>query len=129
MVELASHEGAVALVLESTFTSLPDVADAKFPLSPPGALMRNQFDSLSKISDYDGPVFIVHGEEDQLVPIAQAKSLYAGVKGPKSFVKIAGAGHNWDANLEFIAALDQFLARLPAAMTQMPRGTEAIPVD
>jgi fermentation-respiration switch protein FrsA (DUF1100 family) len=113
-VDLAAHDGARGLILESTFTSLADVANYKFPLTPPGRILQNRFDSVQKIGNYGGPLLIVHGESDSLVPIEQAKSLYAAAAAkPKSFVAIPGADHNWEPTLEVIAALDAFLRELP----------------
>jgi fermentation-respiration switch protein FrsA (DUF1100 family) len=113
-VDLAVRDGARGLILESTFTSLADVANHNFPLTPPGRILKNRFDSIEKISSYHGPLLIVHGESDTLVPIAQAKSLYAAAAAePKSFVAIPGAEHNWKPTLEVISALDAFLRQLP----------------
>ena len=55
-VDLAARDGARALVLESTFSSLPDVAAYHYPLLPVRWLMRTRFDSLAKIGDYHGPL-------------------------------------------------------------------------
>lgn len=112
MVDLAASDGARGLILESTFTSLPDVANDLLPLSP-GALMLNRFDSLKKIPIYHGPLLIAHGTKDQLIPFAQGKQLYEAANEPKQFVPIASAGHNWDPPQEYIAILDGFFASLP----------------
>src|SRR5262249_35075603 len=55
-VDLAAKDGARGLVLESTFSSLPDAAAGQFPLLPYRALMHNRLDSASKISNYHGPL-------------------------------------------------------------------------
>lgn len=112
MVDLAASDGARGLILESTFTSLADVANYKFPLTPPGRLLQNKYDSLSKIGDYHGRLLIAHGKEDGLVPIDQAKRLYAAANDPKSFFAAEGAGHNWSPSYEYLVTLDDFLRRL-----------------
>src|SRR5690606_21254788 len=56
MVDLAASDGARALILENTFTSLPDVAAFHYPWLPVRTLMRTRFDSLSKIGNYHGPL-------------------------------------------------------------------------
>lgn len=112
-VTLAAEDGARALVLESTFTSLADVANYKFPLTPPGRMLRNEFDSLAKIGHYHGPVLFVHGDQDTVVPIEQAQELYATSNEPKTFVTVPGGEHNWSPNLEVITRMDGFLQRIP----------------
>jgi fermentation-respiration switch protein FrsA (DUF1100 family) len=113
MVELASEDGAKALILESTFTSLADVANFKFPLTPPGKILRNEFNSLAKIDRYRGPLLVLHGDKDKLVPFAQAQRLYAAANEPKTFVIVHEGGHNWSATLDVILGMDQFLRKLP----------------
>jgi fermentation-respiration switch protein FrsA (DUF1100 family) len=117
-IELAAGDGARGLILESTFTSLADVANYKFPLTPPGRILKNQFASIDKIGAYRGPLLLMHGEQDTLVPIAQGKELFAAANQPKSFVAIPDADHNWKPTLEVIAALDGFLRALPAPNRQ-----------
>ncbi|MAT68362.1 MAG: alpha/beta hydrolase [Planctomycetaceae bacterium] len=111
MVDLAAKDGARGLILESTFASLPAVADHKLPLL--GAAMHNQFNSLEKIGDYRGPTLIAHGTDDPLVPIKQAKRLYTAANEPKRFVSIPGAEHNWTPTLQYVIALGDFIEQLP----------------
>ncbi len=63
-VNLASRRPHRALVLVSPFTSIPDVAQTRYPILPARLLMRNRFDSLSKIGECRRPVLILHGTED-----------------------------------------------------------------
>lgn len=113
MVDLAANDGARGLVLESTFTSLPDVARNVMPLLPVGWLMTNRLDSLSKIARYHGPLLQSHGDADQLIPIAQAHKLHAAATGRKQFVTIEGGGHNSRQSEEYQRKLDAFIASLP----------------
>jgi fermentation-respiration switch protein FrsA (DUF1100 family) len=112
MVDLATNDGARGLILQSTFTSLADVANYKFPLTPPGNALQNRFDSLSKIGKYHGRLVIAHGTDDDLVPISQAKTLYAAANEPKVFVAAVEAGHNFSPSLEYLITLDDFFNRL-----------------
>ena len=58
---LACRNEHRALVLVKTYTSLPDVGAYLYPFLPAHLLMRNQFDSLSRIADCHRPVFVDHG--------------------------------------------------------------------
>lgn len=108
-VDLAARDGARALVLWSTFTSLPDVAKSHVPLLPVRTVMRNRLDSLAKIHDYHGPLLQTHGDADRVVPYELGEKLFAAANEPKKFVRVPGGGHNDPPSREFLAALDRLL--------------------
>jgi uncharacterized protein len=107
-VDLASKDGARALILESTFTSLPAVANDDLPLWP-GLLMYSRYNSLDKIGNYHGPLLIAHGDADKIVPFAQGERLFTAANDPKQFVRIHGAEHNFEPPERYIHELDRFL--------------------
>jgi hypothetical protein len=112
-VDLAAKNGARALVLESTFTSMPDVAAQLYRWAPVRLLMRTKFDSLSKIHQYDGPLLQSHGTKDRLVPIKLGKRLFDAAAGQqKQFIEIEGADHNDPPSPKYLRALDRFLSEL-----------------
>jgi uncharacterized protein len=117
-VDLASKDGARGLILESTFTSLPDVAQQHVPYLPAKFLMRNRLNSIAKIRDYHGPLLIAHGDADQLIPIEHAKRLLDAAPGPKQLVVIPGADHNWQPTPDYRSQLDRFFAGLSADREQ-----------
>ena len=92
-VDLAA-DGARGLVLESTFTSMPEVGHAAMPWLPVRTLMQTQFNSLAKISNYHGPLLQSHGTADRLIPYAMGRQLFEGANEPKQFIAIAGGDHN-----------------------------------
>lgn len=112
MVDLAARDGARGLVLESTFTSLPDVAAQVYFWLPVRLLMRTRFDSLSKIGSYHGPLLQSHGDADEIVPWRQGRRLFDAAPGPKQWVTIRGGGHNDPPSPEFYEALEEFLQRV-----------------
>lgn len=108
-VDLASRDGARALVLASTFTSLPDVGAGHMPWLLPHWNMTMRLNSLSKIRQYPGPVLISHGDADEVIPFAQAQSLYEAAPGPKRFFREPGGEHNDPWSEAYHAALEEFL--------------------
>ena len=80
--------GAAALVLESSFTSLPEVTVF-------GGLLTQRMDLLDKLRRLDLPLLVVHGTEDTLVPPGMAQRLYDAARGPKRLVMVEGASHRW----------------------------------
>src|SRR5262249_8780422 len=66
-VDLASRKPHRALILIKTFTSAPDVGQERFWYFPINWLMRNRFDSLGKLDCCKKPIFIAHGDCDEIV--------------------------------------------------------------
>lgn len=108
-VDLASQDGARALVLARTFTSLPDVGASHVPWLLPHWNMTMRMDSLSKIRQYPGPILISHGDADEVIPFAQAEALFAAAQGPKQFFREPGGEHNDSQSEAYHVALEEFL--------------------
>ena len=86
-VDLAA-DGARALILENTFSSMPDVAAFHYPWVPVRLLMRTQFNSAAKIRAYHGPLYQSHGDRDSIVPLEFAKRLFDAANEPKRFLLV-----------------------------------------
>jgi hypothetical protein len=97
-VALASESAPAVLVLRSPFTSMADVAGYHYWFLPIPHLLRDHFDSLSRIPSVRCPVLVVAGDRDGIVPLELSRRLYEAVPGPKRLVTVAGADHN-DADL------------------------------
>lgn len=111
-IDLAAKDGARALVVASTFSSLPNVAKHHVRYAPVSWLMRQRFDSIEKIANYHGPFLQSHGDADTLIPIELARELFDAAPGDKRFVTILNAGHNDPQTEEYREALDRFLVDL-----------------
>jgi uncharacterized protein len=109
-VDLASRKDHRALILVKTFTCLPDVASRHFPWIPVRWLMRNRFPSRDKIRDCRRPIFIAHGDADDLIPCALGQQLFEAAAQPKVFHLEPGTGHNDPLSPDFFKALKTFLA-------------------
>jgi fermentation-respiration switch protein FrsA (DUF1100 family) len=112
MVDLAAHDGARGLVLENTFTSLPDVAAFHYPWLPVKTLMRTRMDSAAKIGTFHGPLLQVHGDADTIIPYPIGQRLHAAANEPKTLLTIPGGNHNDARTPAFFEALDRFLSEL-----------------
>ena len=113
-VDLAAKDGARALILASTFTSLPAVASNLMPLLPARWLMTYRFNSIEKIGDYHGPLLVSHGTADEVVPFELGRELFeaAGTQH-KRFVPIEGGRHNDPQPDDYRVKLEEFLNDLP----------------
>jgi len=90
---LATERPCAGLIVESSFTSVPDLAAAIYPLFPVRLLARIRYDSLSRIGDARCPVLIVHSRDDELVPFGHAQRLLDAAAPGRRLLAIRG-GHN-----------------------------------
>lgn len=114
-VELALESPPRALILESPMTSIRDMARVVLPYLPTGFLIQTEYDSISKIGKIHRPVFILHGDRDDVVPFEQGRRLFGAANEPKFFYAIPGASHNdtylvggklyWEAWKKFLNGL------------------------
>ena len=86
---------AAGLIVESSFTSLVDIAK-EFVSSwiPVEYLLTQKFDSVHKIANVRMPVLIVHGAGDRYVPARFSQALFAAAPEPKQLLLVEGASHN-----------------------------------
>lgn len=111
-VHLAAQHGARALVLESTFTSVPDLAAHHYPWLPVRRLLRTRFNCVDKIAAYRGPLLQSHGDADTIVPYSFGRRLFEAANEPKQFFTIPGGDHNDPQNRLYYETLAAFLDRL-----------------
>lgn len=114
---LAARTRPAGLILESTFTSLPDLAAHHYPWMPVRLLARYRYDTAAYLGDVSCPVLVVHGRDDEIVPFAHAERL-AAIRPPVVELVALDGGHN-DAFLLAGSAyrdiLAAFLRRVTAA--------------
>lgn len=112
-VALAATQRIGLLILEAPFTSTADVAARIYWYLPVRFLMKDQFHSDERIGKVTAPLLVVHGERDQVVPIALGERLFALAKEPKRFVRFP-AGHHVD--LDRYGALDTVRSFIASAL-------------
>jgi len=84
-----------ALVLESSFTRLPDVAAvAGFWGSIGAAVTTLDFDALAKIGNVDAPVLMLHGADDKTVPIELGRRLRDAARPGVRWIEVPGGSHS-----------------------------------
>jgi fermentation-respiration switch protein FrsA (DUF1100 family) len=113
VVDLAAKDGARGLILENTFSSLPEVASTIYPWLPVRLLMRTRLDSAVIIADYKGPLLQTHAGADSIIPIRLGRQLFEQAGEPKTWLTFEGMDHNDPHPLEYDKALDAFFANLP----------------
>jgi fermentation-respiration switch protein FrsA (DUF1100 family) len=91
--ELALREKLGGLVLQSTFTSIPDLGAELFPYLPVHLLATIKYDTRKKLPLIHVPVLVMHSRSDTLVSFHHAEANFAAANEPKQFVEISG-DHN-----------------------------------
>jgi fermentation-respiration switch protein FrsA (DUF1100 family) len=116
-VALAAEHPARALILRSPYTSIAEVAAIQLPFLPARWLVHDRFDSLARIGRNKAPLFVFHGANDTLIPLALGRELFeaapASDRGPNTWLTIDGVGHNDVQTPEAERAMLDFLAQLP----------------
>ena len=87
---VAARHAPAALVLESTFTSLPEAAAVHYPYLPVRFLVRHRYPVIEFVRRIRCPLLIVHSREDEVIPFSHAERLYAAAHPPKEFLEIQG---------------------------------------
>lgn len=119
--ELASRQRPAALMLASTFTSVPDLGAQLYPWLPVRWLARIRYETLGKLPRIACPILVIHSPQDDVIPFYHGRRLYEAATGPKRFLQIDG-GHNEGfvfSQDAWVRVLDDFLAgSLPPGRSQ-----------
>lgn len=112
---LRSPQDYGGLILESAFTSFPDVAaQAGWVANMFSRFSDERFASIDKITQVRAPLLMIHGDQDKTVPIILGKKLFDAANPPKQWQTIEGGGHS-DVNRTgkdtYQAALADFTTR------------------
>lgn len=110
VVQLAAESPVRGLILQSTFTSLRDIADTHYPLLS-SIVPTNALNSGSLMAAIHCPLFQSHGTADAVIPFDNGQKLFALANEPKEFVRIDGAGHNNWMTTEYLRRLDLFITK------------------
>ena len=100
--EAAKNEAAApaaGLVVESSFTTLADIAKSlsrsySMQWLPIQLVLSQKFDAVDKIADVRMPVIVLHGDSDRYVPVELGRKLFAAAPQPKRMVEVEDGTHN-----------------------------------
>jgi pimeloyl-ACP methyl ester carboxylesterase len=92
--ELASHKPVAGLILESCFPSVEAVAKVHYGGLPVHWLLGAEFRLIDRLPQLSLPKLVIHGDQDDIIPLELGKQVFEAAKPPKSFHLISGADHN-----------------------------------
>ena len=100
-----------ALILQSTFSSLRDLADVHYPQHA-SLVSPTMLDSVSNIGKFEGWLFQSHGENDETIPLSLGQKLFRAANEPKEFMSISDSDHNSWMTKEYFERLDEFINKV-----------------
>ncbi len=113
---LAAEASPRALILESTFTSLYDVAKGLVPrLLPIRPFLPQDFNTPERLKSIHAPLLVIHSPNDEMIPYELGRTVYESYAGPKRFVELKGS-HNggiFTDNAVYMQGLRDFWDSLP----------------
>ncbi len=119
--ELALREPLGGLVLQSTFTSIPDIGAELFPWLPVRWLSSIRYDTCRKLPRIRIPVLVMHSRSDDLIGFRHSERNFAAANEPKWFHELGG-GHNDPAGEQeqFRTGMEQILRQVAGAGAKPP---------
>lgn len=91
--EIAVRRSPAALVVESGFTSVPDLGKTMYPWLPVKLVSKFRYATIDKIGNIKCPKLIIHSRKDGIVPFEHGRAIYEKAAMPKEFLEIRGT-HN-----------------------------------
>ena len=107
----AEEQAPAAVILESPFRSVPDLAQRVYPFLPARWLARFSHDTETHVGDITVPLLVIHSRDDEIIPFAEGEAVYRAAGEPKQLLEIQG-GHNTgflDSEPDYSEGIDDFL--------------------
>ena len=90
---LATQVEPAGLMVESTFSSVPDMGAELYPWLPVRWLSRLKYNSAALTGEVRAPVLVIHSAQDEIIPYHHGRTLFEAAVEPKEMLEISG-GHN-----------------------------------
>jgi len=114
--ELCLREETAGLILQSTFTSLPDIGAELYPWLPVRWMHSIKYDTRGKLPRLKIPVLVMHSRGDGFIGFHHGERLFAAANAPKQFCEIRGThGDPLEDRARFITGVAEFLRLLDSA--------------
>ena len=110
--ELASKNNFGGIILESPFTSMVDTAKIYYPYLPVNFLLKDRYDSKSKINDIKTPILIMHGKMDNIVPQQMGLELFEKANNPKYSYFPEDDDHMMNYNKQLLNKIKLFINKI-----------------
>ncbi|APX92006.1 alpha/beta hydrolase [Halomonas sp. 1513] len=109
---LEQQTAPAAVILESPFRSVPELAQRLYPFLPARWLARIDYPVESYVTRISAPLLVIHSRDDEVIPYDEGEAVYRAANAPKQLLTISG-GHNTgfvDSEADYLEGIDAFLA-------------------
>jgi len=111
-VEIAQNKNFAGIILESPFTSMVDAGKTKYPYLPVRLLLKDKYESDTKIKNIKSSILIMHGKVDKIVPFSMGKKMYELANHPKYSFFSDYDDHMMEFNENMLKVLKDFIYSL-----------------
>lgn len=111
--ELALRHAPGVLIIESGFTSIPDLGKKYYPWLPVRLLSRYSYSTVEKVKKITSPKLIIHSPQDEIIPFSHGTALFENSLKPAEFLVIQG-NHNEGFMISgriYVDGINQFIAK------------------
>jgi fermentation-respiration switch protein FrsA (DUF1100 family) len=111
---LGSQHTPAAVIIESSFTSGVDMGRRLYPFLPVALLTRLRYPVVEYVNRLECPLLVVHSRDDEIIPFAMGRSIYAEARKRKSFLELRGDHNNgfFISRRNYITGLQDFILSL-----------------
>ena len=110
-VELGKKNNFNSIILESPFTSIENSAKIYYPYLPVKLLLKDRYDSISKIKMVNIPILVMHGEKDDVIPFSMGKELFKKANSPKHSYFTLNDDHMMEFNSTLLKEIKDFIKK------------------
>jgi fermentation-respiration switch protein FrsA (DUF1100 family) len=110
-VRLAAKRSVSAVVLEAPLTSTVEVARQTYFWLPLSLLIADKYNNERNIRSVTAPVLILHGKQDEVIPVEMGRRVYRAANEPKRIELFAQGAHEdlfehgaWEKTQTFLAS-------------------------
>lgn len=110
-IETATHVPPQAIILQSPFTRMHEAASYHYPwVIAMSHIVKDQYDSLSKIPQITTRSVVIHGKNDGVVPFFMGKAIFEQMNEPKESYFIESKGHH---GFDYQQIYERYIADIP----------------
>lgn len=109
-VQLAVEAPPAAVILDAPFTSAAEVGAGVYWWVPVRTLLKDKFDSVSRIPRLKSSLLVIHGTADNVVPIELGRALFRAAPEPKRMIEVEGGAHSVDLDDTLWSQISAFLS-------------------
>ncbi len=110
-LEAESLPSPAGVILESPFTSIPDMGAELYPFLPVRLLARIDYNNLTNVRGIHVPLLVVHSVDDEITPFSHGEAVFAAANEPKTFLEISGSHDDayFIAEERYLRAMREFI--------------------